>query len=144
MSPGIIQIVIFKFVSSPLNPLQTPGDLLEYVEVDQKALKDLMEKYLEQLYEYNEKLPKGIRLKVIHYVRSKGKTYMYIGKYFYKYETDGKKVKWRYLGKEPPAGCPPPPPNPLEGLVCLIKNGKVLVRKDVYEKYFRKNEIKNV
>ena len=116
---------------------------MQYVEVDQRELRELVEKYMKELYEYNEKLPKGIRLKVIHYVRSKGKTYMYIGKYFYKYETDGRKVKWKYLGKEPPEGCPPPPPNPLEGLVCVIKDGKVLVRKDLYEKYFKRVEARS-
>ncbi|NPA85136.1 MAG: hypothetical protein GXO07_03925 [Crenarchaeota archaeon] len=110
---------------------------MQYVEVDQRRLKELLENYLKEVYEYNEKLPKGIRLKVIHYVKSRGKTYLYIGKYFYKYESDGRKVRWKYLGREPPEGVPPPPPNPLEGMSFLIKDGKVLVRKDLYDRYFK-------
>ncbi len=113
---------------------------MKYVEINSKELKEGLERYFRELYEYNERLPKNVRLKVIHYVKSKGKTYMYIGKYFYKYEKDGHKLKWVYLGKEPPPGCPPPPPNPFDGLVVVIKNGKMMVREDLYEKYFKRLE----
>ena len=106
--------------------------------MDQRDLKRLLDEYLKELYEYNEKLPPNVRLKVFHYVKAKGKVYVYIGKYFYKWEKDGAKLRWKYLGKEPPEGLPKPPTSPLEGTFFVIKNGKVYVRRDVYEKYLKR------
>ncbi|ABU82009.1 hypothetical protein [Ignicoccus hospitalis] len=117
---------------------------MEYVELDQGELKELLDQYLKELYEYNEKLPENVRLKAFHYVKSKGRVYVYVGKYFYKYERDGTKLRWKYLGTQPPEGCPPPPPNPLDGLVFQIRRGKVYIRKDLYEKYFAKRRAKSV
>ena len=54
-------------------------------------------------------------LKPFHYVYKNGKKYVYIGKYFYRVVKEGRRVKWVYVGKEPPEGVPPPPPNPFEG-----------------------------
>ena len=81
-----------------------------------RLLNEILNEYLKEIYEYNSKLPKGVVLKPFHYVNSKGRKYVYLGRYFYKYETIGGKVRWRYIGKEVPKDFPPPPPNPLEGV----------------------------
>ncbi len=110
----------------PPRPYSNEGSLLEFK--DGKALiKEIVERYLRELYEYNSKLPKGVLLKPVHYVKSKGRKYVYFGRYFYKYETKGGKVRWKYLGKQPPEGCPPPPPNPLEGVRFEVRGNYVLV-----------------
>jgi len=101
-----------------------------------------MSEYIKEVYSYNERLPRGIVLKPFHYVKSKGRKYVYVGKYFYKYERVNGKVRWRYLGKEPPEGCPPPPPNPLDGLSARIEGNDLIVSEEIYEKYLKGLEAK--
>ena len=102
-----------------------------------RLLNKMIEEYLKKVYEYNSKLPKGVTLKPFHYVRSKGKTYVYIGKYFYKYERVNGKLKWKYVGKEPPKGCPPPPFFPLDGFSARVEGEDLLVSEEVYRKYLK-------
>ncbi len=98
----------------------------------------LFDAYLHELYEYNSKLPDGIMLKPFHYVKSKGKTYLYVGKYYYKAEKVKGRVRWKYLGKVPPEGCPPPPPNPFDGFSARVEGEDLIVREEVYERYLKK------
>jgi len=109
------------------------------VKGGRKLLSNLMEKYVREVYEYNEKLPKGVRLKLVHYVTSKGKRYVYIGKYFYKYERVGGRIKWKYLGKEPPEGCPPPPKFPLDGFNARVEGNDLIVSEEVFERYLKES-----
>lgn len=106
--------------------VQVLGDLLK-VPNGRRVINEILENYLKELYEYNSKLPKGFAVKPIHYVKSKGKKYVYFGRYFYKYERVGGKVRWKYVGREPPKGYPPPPVNPLEGIKFVVEKDYLLV-----------------
>lgn len=89
----------------------------------------LIDLYRSKLYEYNRIVRRwGLILKPVHIVISKGKTYFYYGKYWYRLEKRGTRLKWIYVGKTKPLKeIPDPPINPLsivsisssEGLMCL-------------------------
>ena len=106
------------------------------VELNEKEFKELFEKYLKKVYEYNSKLPNGIILKPFHYVYRNGKKYVYIGRYFYKVVKENGKVKWKYIGKEVP-NLPKPPANPFEGLRFRKVGDKYYVEKEELERILK-------
>ena len=90
---------------------------------------ELIDIYRTKLYEYNRVIRKwGLILKPVHIVIAKGRTYLYYGKYWYRLEKQGSKLRWVYVGKSKPLKeLPDPPTNPLSivamrsegGLSCL-------------------------
>ncbi len=66
----------------------------------------------------------GYYLKPVHYAyyttaSGERRRYTYIGRYWYRLERRGGRIRWKYVGREKPReleGYPDPPPNPLEGL----------------------------
>ncbi len=82
-------------------------------------LKELERLYREELYHYNSLIQwSKIKLKPMHIVVSKGRRYIYLGRYWYRVEYKEGRVVWTYLGKEKPLSCLPDPPlNPLELLI---------------------------
>jgi len=82
-------------------------------------LKVVEDEYRRKLYEYNTLIKKWrIKLKPIHIVTSKGKKYVYLGRYWYRIEYHRGRLRWIYLGsKKPLEDLPDPPVNPLELMI---------------------------
>jgi len=73
------------------------------IKVPEKIFDEVLRKLKTQVYEYNSKIKdSGIYLKPYHIVYKNGKQYIYIGKYWYRLEKKGSKLKWIYLGKNKP------------------------------------------
>jgi len=100
-----------------------PRDCLKYI------IKTLEEAYKLKLYEYNSLISKWrIKLKPVHIVCSRGKKYVYLGRYWYRVEYSSGKLKWVYLGKEKPfEHLPDPPLNPLDMVATYTKGGDVCI-----------------
>ena len=92
-------------------------------------LKLLEDEYRRRLYEYNTLISRWkIKLKPIHIVTSRGKRYLYLGKYWYRVEYRHGKLRWIYLGsKKPLEHLPDPPINPLEIIVINQKGTEACI-----------------
>jgi len=115
-----------------------------------RRIENYLEEYRELIYKYNSMIKdSGYYLKPTHIVVKKDptgakRTYVYIGRYWWKIHYAGKKgktsiVKWIYIGKEKPKelhNMPDPPSSPLLGLsFTILENGDVVLRDDVYKRY---------
>ncbi len=101
---------------------------------NEKVLISTIEDYFRlKLYEYNNNAKKfGVYLKPYHIVTKKDKTskriYVYLGRYWYKIEKGGNRIKWIYIGmKKPISELPDPPLNPLTILAIERINGEVCI-----------------
>ena len=84
-----------------------------------------VERVLRVVYEFNSRLKvRGVYLKPVHRVyRTEGgvrAVYEYYGRYWWRLERRGGRLRWRYLGRRPPLGVPEAPGHPLEGLSVKI------------------------
>lgn len=84
-----------------------------------------VESVLRVVYEFNSNLKGlGVYLKPVHRVyRVEGGVrvvYEYYGRYWWRVERRGGRLRWRYIGRRPPLGAPEPPGHPLEGLSVKI------------------------
>ncbi|MEZ0393840.1 MAG: hypothetical protein ABWK00_02160 [Desulfurococcaceae archaeon] len=92
----------------------------------------IINEYTKQIYEYNNiAKQRSYYLKPVHItVRtekdgSKSK-YYYYGRYWYKLERDGGRIRWIYLGKaKPDPSLPDPPRSLVEGLVLKVKGNEI-------------------
>jgi hypothetical protein len=111
-------------------------------------LEKALEEYIRLIYRYNTLIREtGYYLKPVHIVTKKTndgkKTYIYIGRYWWKIKYVGKRgrtsrIKWIYVGKEKPAELkdyPDPPYHPLAGLKVVIDGNDVLIDEKTLRKY---------
>ena len=111
-----------------------------------RRVREALERYREQLYHYNSVVsPLGYYLKPVHYsyyttADGERKRYVYLGRYWYRVERRGGRIRMRYVGREKPKeleGVPDPPPNPLEGLrfARIGDSDDILLEEDVYRRF---------
>ncbi|MEB3851351.1 MAG: hypothetical protein LRS49_02055 [Desulfurococcales archaeon] len=79
-------------------------------------------------------------LKPVHYVYKRGndgvtKVYEYYGRYWWRLERRGSRVRWRYVGRRKPPGLPEPPRTGLEGLRIIRVGDDIIVDCWVLEKF---------
>ncbi len=112
-------------------------------------LNKALEEYIRLLYKYNSVIRgTGYYLKPVHLVTKRTadgkKTYMYIGRYWWRIEYVGKRgktsrIKWIYAGREKPRELreyPDPPKHPLVGLTVIIDGDDILVDEKSLKKYY--------
>ncbi len=113
------------------------------VKGGRRALEEVLERYLRDIYRYNSMLRgTSYYLKPVHMVTRSTRygrlRYVYIGRYWWRLEYRDGKLRWRYVGREKPEELrdkPDPPRNPLAGLVYAVSGEDVIVREDVYKRY---------
>ncbi len=93
-----------------------------------------------KVYEYNNSIKSryGVYLKPVHIVTkstTRGKrVYIYYGKYWYRIERRGSRIRWIYIGsKKPYEDMPDPPLNPLEMIEIREESGRVCIYAKVQE-----------
>jgi len=104
------------------------------LRVDPKKFRELLERALAPIYEYNKALGGAYYLKPVHIAYKQGsagevREYRYFGRYWYVVEYLGKSdgrsyLKWTYLGREKPPGAPDPPASSLEGVKFYTVRGE--------------------
>lgn len=93
------------------------------------------------VYSYNMAIRKtGYYLKPVHYVYKRNssgrvKVYEYYGRYWWRLERVGSRVRWRYVGKVKPPGLPEPPETGLEGLRIIRDGDDIIVDCWVVERF---------
>ncbi len=89
----------------------------------------LIDMYKQSLYEYNNMAKSfGYYLKPVHIVSKRQglntKIYVYYGRYWYKLNTNGSRIRWIYIGLTKPLNeLPDPPINPLTFISISIQKG---------------------
>lgn len=96
------------------------------------AFREAVESLLRELYSYTESLRgTGYYLKPLHRVYRRDPEagvkviYEYYGRYWWRLERRRGRLRWRYVGREPPPGVPEPPRHPLEGMSAKIVGSDV-------------------
>jgi hypothetical protein len=109
-----------------------------------EAFRAAVDSLLRQLYSYTESLRgTGYYLKPLHRVyKSDPETgsrvvYEYYGRYWWRLERRRGRLRWRYVGREPPPGVPEPPRHPLEGMSVKILGSDVELDCRWYEELVR-------
>ncbi|ACP35801.1 conserved hypothetical protein [Sulfolobus islandicus Y.G.57.14] len=104
------------------------------VKVNEKQFDMIIDKLKLMVYEYNTKIKEyGVYLKPYHIVYKNSKRYIYIGKYWYKLEKIGGKLKWIYLGKTKPIQNMPNPPQIPESTIIKEDNEYIVDEKILYD-----------
>lgn len=104
------------------------------VKVPEKVFDEVLSKLKSRVYEYNSKIKEyGVYLKPYHLVYKNGKKYVYIGKYWYKLERFGGKLKWIYLGKEKPFIDMPDPPEIPDYTIIKDADGGYIIDKKILD-----------
>ncbi|MDT7860760.1 MAG: hypothetical protein RRA45_00850 [Saccharolobus sp.] len=105
------------------------------VQVDEKQFDKIIDKLKMLVYEYNTKIKEyGVYLKPYHIVYKNGRKYIYIGKYWYRLEKIGGKLKWIYLGKRKPLENMPNPPD-IPSLTIIKEDNKYIVDEEILYKF---------
>jgi hypothetical protein len=93
------------------------------------------------VYSYNLSIRNtGYYLKPVHYVYKRSSTgrvrvYEYYGRYWWRLENRGGRVRWRYVGRSKPPGLPEPPSTGLEGLRIIREGDDIIVDCWVVERF---------
>lgn len=102
-----------------------------------KLIMEIFSPYRRKIYEYNELIREsGYYLKPVHVVIKKSTSfkYLYFGRYWYRIiKSEGRKLRWIYVGREKPdPNLPEPPLNPFEGLRIIVDGDDVVIDDYVY------------
>jgi len=124
-------------------PIEPPQGEECYLRVvgGSRALDSILADLKRILYEYNRVIRStGYYLKPVHkvYKYSKGsrRVYEYYGRYWWKLEKRGGRVKFIYAGLKKPARIKVSPPrNPLEGLSIIREGEDILIKCSDFEKF---------
>ncbi|MEM0363263.1 MAG: hypothetical protein QXH75_05625 [Sulfolobaceae archaeon] len=105
------------------------------VKIDEKQFDSVITKLKMLVYDYNTKIKEyGVYLKPYHIVYKNGKKYIYIGKYWYKLEKIGGKLRWIYLGKKKPIESMPNPPD-IPPITIIKDDNKYIVDQEFLYKF---------
>jgi len=97
------------------------------IKLTQQQFEEILSKLKKVVYEYNAIIRgSGVYLKPYHAVYKQNKKYIYIGKYWYRLERVGGKLKWIYLGKNKPIKNLPDPPKIPESTI-IVENNEVYI-----------------
>ncbi|GAB6148666.1 hypothetical protein [Stetteria hydrogenophila] len=115
------------------------------------AFRAAVEELLATVYSYNARLRgTGYYLKPLHRVYKRDPetgalvVYEYYGRYWWRLERRGGRLRWRYAGREPPPGVPEPPRHPLEGMAAKIEGSDVELECRWYEELARSGLLRGV
>ncbi|MEM0173916.1 MAG: hypothetical protein QXV69_02375 [Sulfolobaceae archaeon] len=104
------------------------------IKLTQKQFEEILDKLKKIVYEYNSRIRgSGVYLKPYHAVYKQNKKYIYIGKYWYRLERIGGRLKWIYLGKTKPIESLPDPPKIPESTIIVENNEVYLVENKLVE-----------